>query len=234
LVRAQYARDLFDVALRDMGMPFDEATYVRSGGPREWIVANPAQINGVARRVEALSGAFGELKDLLPEEQLVDVVRQLEKHAADALKQADDAGRLDELVMIPRVYYDRLVGDLTQSHALVRALIDRPLDVFRTLVLFIRPAYYVNNIVGQHFMLAVRESGPMFIPAYIRFVAHRNQEGARQLFKRAANDEATGLALWDAVLEKHGQALLGASAGQVETAGFGALTQRMSMSDASG
>lgn len=227
LIRAKYAVDLYDVGLRDMGMPFDEAKYAQLGGPREWVVANPAQRAGVAAHVESLAGMFEELKGLLPEEQLTDTIARLRENSARTLREAAEEGRTDDLVMIPRAYWDRLAGDIRESNALVRAVIDRPLDVFRTLVLFSRPAYYANNIVGQHLLLAVRDPG--FVPTYIRIVAGKNQNAARKLFRMAA-DPASSSQKWNAFFEKHGAALHGASAGQVETSGFGALTQRLSLS----
>lgn len=228
LIRAKYAGDLYDVAMRDMAMPYDEALYATLGGPREWIIANPAQRAGVAKQVESLAGMFEELKGLLPEERIAEAVHRLEAMSADALRSATAEGRADQLVMIPRAYYSRLVGDLAQSSKLVQALVDRPLDVFRTLVLFSRPAYYVNNIVGQHLLLAVRDPG--FLPTYIHYVAGRNVNAARELFRLAASDQRSSAAAWAAVFEKHGKTLKGASAGQVETSGFGALTARMSLS----
>lgn len=234
LIRGKYASDLYTVALDDMGIPFDEATYARLGGPGEWVVANPAERAGVAAQVESLAGMFEELKGLLPEEQLTETIARLKQRSAETLGRAKqrlddgDEGALDELLMIPRPYWDRLAGDIRESNALVRALIDRPLDVFRTLVLFSRPAYYANNIVGQHLLLAVRDPG--FLPTYIRHVSGRNLEGARNLWAAVAKEPASTKQAWDAVLERHGGALHGASAGQVETSGFGAMTQRMALS----
>jgi len=230
LIRAKYAGDLFDAAIEDMSIPFDELKYAQLGGPREWVVANPERLKGIAAEVEGLAGMFEELKGLLPEEQVTEAVARLKQNSLSLVSAATKDGTLDQLRMIPRSYYDRLVGDLTESNKYVRMLIDRPLDVFRTLVLFSRPAYYVNNIVGQNVMLAVREGGPMFVPQYIRFLAHKNQNAARALFRQAVNDDAAGYRLWDAVFEKHAQTLHGASAGQVETSGFSGLTQRLALS----
>lgn len=227
LNRVQYAADLFNASLRDMGMPFNADKMNALGGLKEWVVLNPEQVAGVTKEIETLAGMFENLKGLLPDEQMDEVIKTIRKSAeesATVLANADDASRL---VMVPRKYYERLVGDLQQAGKWEKLLIDRPLDFFRTIVLFTRPAYYVNNIVGQHFLLAMRD--PAFLPTYIRYVTARNLDTGRRLFGLATDPASTSQA-WKAFFEKHGKVLHGASAGQVETSGLSAHTARMAMS----
>ena len=227
LNRVQYASDLFNASLRDMGMPFNADKMNALGGLKEWVVLNPEQVAGVTKEIETLAGMFENLKGLLPDEQMDEVIKTIRKSAkesATVLANADDASRL---VMVPRKYYERLVGDLQQAGKWEKLLIDRPLDFFRTIVLFTRPAYYVNNIVGQHFLLAMRD--PAFLPTYIRYVTARNLDTGRRLFGLATDPASTSQA-WKAFFEKHGKVLHGAGAGQVETSGLSAHTARMAMS----
>lgn len=208
LVRAQHMSDLYDVmAQRGALTPFDRDFYRASGGDRKWMVLDPAGVRGLSRRLAEESATLRELDELLPSEAMQKVVGDVEATTRQVL----EAGNTDGLVMVPRSYFDRMLADVRQSGRVAQLMIDRPLDVFRTLVLFVRPAYYVNNLVGQNLILALHEGGPMFVPAYIRFLAHRNLEGARAVFRQAATDEATGLRLWDPVLDKHAAGVRGAS-----------------------
>lgn len=225
LVRSKLASDLYGRGVV-RGVDFDRRHYLDHGGARRWVILDETGVKGLAARVINLDDTVRSLDEVLGSERVADLVEKLGDMSGElSAKQAEG------LRMVPRAYYDRLVGDLQRSNKAAEMLIDRPLDVFRSLVLFARPAYYANNVVGQNMMMAVRDMGPGFIPRYVQFLAHRNPMGARELFRQAATDDRVGYRLWDTVFDKHGGALKGASVGQVEARGMsGGLSRRMTMS----
>lgn len=53
------------------------------------------------------------------------------------------------VAMVPEKVYNELMGDLAKSSEAARKFIDKPTDIWRYLTLNIRPAWLVNNAVGQ-------------------------------------------------------------------------------------
>lgn len=211
LVRSAHALDLWDAAtLR--GIAFDRQVWA-DGGSRRWLVLNTQDRAGLSRQLTEMDGMLREIDALAPEQGSAELHERL--RAMDVAVR--DGMSTDGLVMVPRDYFEKLSGDLKQSSAFARMVIDKPLDVFRTLVLFLRPAYYVNNVVGQHFLLMVKERGPAFVPAYVRFLAQRGQvTAARELLKRGATDVDAEVSMLNAFLDAHAGGLRGASAYSIE------------------
>lgn len=229
IVRGKLAKDLYDTGVNELGVNFDKAHFLETGGSKHWVIADKNGIRSLASRLERYEGVFDELKDLLPEDKVSELVRDLRTSADTLASKASEHG--DEgLVMIPRQAYEKLTESLNQSGALAKNIIDKPLDVFRQAVLFTRPAYYVNNIVSQHLLLAIRDNGVSFLPKYISFLTQKNMQGARDLFRLGATDPASTAKLWDAVFEKHAPGLRNASVGQAEMGHEGSFTERLAMS----
>ena len=53
---------------------------------------------------------------------------------------------------VPAVFVRKLRGDFKRSGWVIRNLVDKPLVVWKTLVLALRPAWLVANLVGQHLL----------------------------------------------------------------------------------
>lgn len=66
--------------------------------------------------------------------------------------------------------YKQLFGQFKGTNMLVKNLIDRPTNFWRALTLNYRPAWLVNNLVGQTLLYALNHSGPGGAAAYARSV----------------------------------------------------------------
>jgi hypothetical protein len=53
---------------------------------------------------------------------------------------------------VPEIFVRKVRTDFKRANAVVRWIIDKPLVVWKTLVLGLRPAFLVNNVVGQHLL----------------------------------------------------------------------------------
>lgn len=157
----------------------DPLTYLRSHGNAEQFVRRTERAKlllskatrmtpGEAARMEA-SGAGRILDKSSKLGKDMDLVSRLLDDAADVLGDSDDLAMLREMLddtltgqradgmvpVIPTAYYNELVGEFKKASNVVRILIDNPTRVWRALTLNLRPAWIVNNFVGQMFLLAV-------------------------------------------------------------------------------
>lgn len=229
LVNAQRASDLYDAAVA-RGVPFDEATFAETGGAKSWVVLDRRGVKKLAERLGAMERHVSEIDAALGETRAAEIVERLRTMQSETARLADDPD--GDLVMVPRGYYDRLAGDMKESSEWAKMIFDRPLDVFRTTVLFLTGRYYVNNVVGQAFLMSVID--PRGMPGYVKFVAERGKlAAARRMYGEAVNDWTTNAAMWDRVLQKHAAELSGASLFDVEMRpGVSTIRQRYAMSDA--
>ena len=58
--------------------------------------------------------------------------------------------------------------DVRRTNPIMRLMVDRPTDVWRAFTLKFRPAWTVNNIVGQHILYAMHHAGPAGAIAYLQ------------------------------------------------------------------
>lgn len=72
---------------------------------------------------------------------------------------------------IPKAYGNAYSREFKGTSYLARILLDRPTDVWRAFTLKFRPAWTVNNIVGQHVLFAMHHAGPAGAAAYLRALA---------------------------------------------------------------
>lgn len=84
----------------------------------------------------------------------------------------------------------RLFGDFKGSSELLRRLYDRPTDFWRGLTLTYRPAWVVNNLVGQTLLYALNHSGPGGAKAYAAAIA--DEVRGKDAQKRYFPDELLG------------------------------------------
>lgn len=81
--------------------------------------------------------------DSIVREQTSEVLQELlERHVDEAAEWA-----------MPRVYYKHLTQELNRADNFVTRLIDTPTAIFRAAVLNLRPAWMVNNFIGQSMLL---------------------------------------------------------------------------------
>ena len=92
--------------------------------------------------------------------------------------------RLDEAVtdaegrylVVPKSFADNVVGEFGRSYMVPNKIFTKSMVVWRALVLGLRPAWLVNNIVGNHLMAAIRFAGINGMRAYLNAIY--NTKGA--------------------------------------------------------
>ncbi len=62
--------------------------------------------------------------------------------------------------------YKAIFGEFKQTNKMVKRFFDTPTDAWRTLTLTYRPAWVVNNIVGQTLLFAINHAGKGSLKAY--------------------------------------------------------------------
>lgn len=83
-------------------------------------------------------------------------------------------GATDLVAVVPAPYYKELVGEFSKTSAFVRKWLDNPTRVWRALTLNLRPAWIVNNFVGQMLLLAVAH-GTQGVKAYVEQFGHKGK-----------------------------------------------------------
>lgn len=101
---------------------------------------------------------------------------------ATARKAEGDAGPL----VIPRGAFEEIQRQLKGSDNVLRRIIDRPTNVWRSIVLNMRPAWLVNNFIGQLILLSMSHGPHEAVKAYVN-AARRGLTGKRG---RSIADEA--------------------------------------------
>jgi hypothetical protein len=76
------------------------------------------------------------------------------------------AGKTDLVPVVPVKFYSEVAGEFQRASNFVRKWIDAPTRVWRSLTLNLRPAWIVNNFVGQMLLLAVAH-GARGVKAYV-------------------------------------------------------------------
>jgi hypothetical protein len=113
---------------------------------------------------ERVTGEFRESLDELLDDDALTGESLTTKSAADA----EIAGGY--LLAVPESMAKRAAGEFLQSSKAARWFLQKPVAVWRALVLNLRPAWLVNNIVGNHLLYAIKYSGPKGLAAYARAV----------------------------------------------------------------
>jgi hypothetical protein len=94
-------------------------------------------------------------------------------------------------LIVPQKFATQVAGEFTRSNSVIRAFIEKPLTVWRALILGYRPAFLVNNVVGNHLLLAVRLLGPAGLAGYVDAV--RTIKGHATAEKLLAEGERAGV-----------------------------------------
>ncbi len=119
----------------------------------------------------ALRESFGQFVDdekSMPENFIDNRLATTDKETAERW-QEEGAG----IGQISNGDYNTIFGDFRGSnHMMIRAL-DHATDFWRTLTLTYRPAWVVNNFIGQTFLYAMNHSTPGGAKAYARAALHQ-------------------------------------------------------------
>lgn len=132
-------------------------------------------------RAQTERAGFGRQMDefILGDGDLEGFVNQnlASKSRDDALRWEAQGGRVAQ---ISPSDYRNIFGEFQKSSVFVRNVIDRPTDFWRALTLTYRPAWVVNNFVGQTLLYAVNHSTPGGAKAYAQAVLDElKPEGSR-------------------------------------------------------
>jgi hypothetical protein len=116
---------------------------------------------------------------------------------------AEAAGEGDYRLAVPAAFARELAGEFARSTSTVRALWEKPLEVWRAIVLGLRPAFFGNNVIGNNLLLALRFAGPNGVDAYLRVLGDmRGPRVVKQLLSTEAKDPATVRALGKPALQR--------------------------------
>ena len=94
-------------------------------------------------------------------------------------------------VMIAPVYAVKTAKrEAKRTSNMIHTIIERPLTTWRAIVLGTRPAFIVNNFVGNHFMYAIAWGGMEGLAGYAEMVAGATKESAWMRSLRGKTGEA--------------------------------------------
>lgn len=68
---------------------------------------------------------------------------------------------------VPAHMVKQMAGEFRRSNKFIKTVIEKPTTVFRALVLGLRPAFLVNNLVGNHFLYAISFGGYFGLRGYV-------------------------------------------------------------------
>lgn len=140
---------------------------------------------GRTKRAEKIPYTQQTLRDFRDAtEELLDDKSAQELFAATAEADREIIGGF--YVAVPKSMIARAAGEFLRSSQAVRWFLAKPTAVWRAIVLNLRPAWLVNNMVGNHLMYAVRYAGPNGLRAYARAVRDAGKETSA--FKKLVED----------------------------------------------
>lgn len=166
----QFSREL---DTRKGGSTDDGWVYFRDPGApppsREALEATPLMRDKFVADLEAGGRAINEAE---VERLAKDVVWGFDRNPtpSTSTREFRTAEEMNEagIRQVPERYARAFMREHKKRNELLRRFFDRPLDVWRAIVLTYRPAWLVNNIVGQHLLYALNYAGPAGAGAYLR------------------------------------------------------------------
>jgi hypothetical protein len=86
---------------------------------------------------------------------------------------------------VPKAFAEKYQANFAATGKWMRLLVDRPLDVWRSITLNLRPAWMVNNLVGNSVQYALRYGGPEGAAAYLKMLltTERGEDKVAQLYR---------------------------------------------------
>jgi hypothetical protein len=187
-VEYQHYLDLHDALLeaavqvpRGHGLPAGTES-----DPYVWVSRGPAEPR--PGHVESTKTAYRQsLHDLIPNVDDLGSSRLGDRLTTASESEAFvDGGNFRYAV--PQSLAKRMSAEYQATRGVIARFFTRPMGVWRALVLGLKPAWLVGNIVGNHFLYALRNAGPEGIRAYLHMVY--NSYGA-QTVRRMLNMQST-------------------------------------------
>lgn len=150
---------LVDSAIKlDKGQPLPQGYVFVRRSPKE--------------RIHAIEKTSGDreraLRDLIPDDdtEASELGRGFGTTSPEEAAEATTGHRM----IVPESLAKQVAGEFTRQGKATRVLLTRPTQVWRSLVLGYRPAFLVNNVVGNHLLYALRNAGPAGLRAYLNAV----------------------------------------------------------------
>lgn len=142
----------------------------------------------IPRSVKQQEMVAQDLEANLPEHA---VDQNVEARSAEVVSKHDpDAASIERLnekgvMRIPAGYGDAYLKQMRLTSGIVRRVVDQPLDWFRFLVLGLRPAWTVNNTLGNAFLYAFGTNPVRAVPAFLRalLTLERGDDKVMQLWR---------------------------------------------------
>src|SRR6266540_2940216 len=120
-----------------------------------------------------------ELRDLMDEENQAMILDRRD-FSTDVEDLAES--ELDYRIIVPKNLVDQVAGEFKRSSLAMRYLLEKPTNVWRSLVLGARVGFLVNNVVGNNLLYALRFAGPAGLRAYLNAVkATKGADAVRAL-----------------------------------------------------
>ncbi len=132
----------------------------------EWVRApkGKSSSESVPYTTKTRADALDNLDDFAPDD---------DTHYRDGFtsKSLDDAVEQDGFYLqVPVTLAKSVAGEFTRTGPILHYLIEKPTKIWRALVLNLRPAWLVNNIVGNHLLLALKYFGPRLLDSYAKSI----------------------------------------------------------------
>ncbi len=123
------------------------------------------------RRAEKERGIRHQLAAEALQEPLPDLdtwvnTRVVTKDPAELQRWVDEGTELEDIRQITDQDYRRIFGEFTPASRLVKMLVDTPTDFWRSLTLSFRPAWIVNNFIGNTILYAANHAFTSGAPGY--------------------------------------------------------------------
>ena len=78
---------------------------------------------------------------------------------------------------VPEGFARTIAGEFTRTNSTLQKWLGRPTDVWRAIVLNLRVGWLVNNMVGNHMLLALQHAGPDGARAYLNMLSTTKPAG---------------------------------------------------------
>jgi hypothetical protein len=177
--------DLHDVLLehavpiaKGTGLP-DKWSYIRrpvGRSRRGEQIPHTAQVRGEFER---------DLEDLVPADaEKLSPEDWIAKAEADAAVDADG-----HYLALPESVIRQVAGEFHRSSNAASKFFNKATSVWRAIVLGYRPAFLVNNLIGNHLLYAIKNAGPAGLRAYVN--ALRSTKGGEALARKLGSDPET-------------------------------------------
>lgn len=119
---------------------------------------------------------------------------------------------------VPEGMIRRFNAEFQKSNKAARWLLEKPTTVWRALVLNLRVAWLVNNVVGNHLLYALRYAGPNGLRGYLAAIqTSKGADAVRRLLSMPETQHAfTSADIKELLPQQHGGTFIGSQAPSIK------------------